>query len=362
MKSLVRVRTGGFFEVMEPSPLKRHFGTIFVISLAENSGRRGRLAAHLEDLGLARADELTWVRAVPGDRCWAPPYFLAGGGAWGCLQSHLRIAQDAAADGLPNYLVLEDDVVFHERSAAHLERFMTEVPDDWGQIYLGGQHLHEPDIVAGSGFVHRCLNVNRTHAYALRQPAIARFQQHVAHAPDYISRGSWHLDHQLGVAHELGLWRTYAPAWWLAGQEAGPSDISGFENPRLWWHLGRFSRGLPFIHFGEGDGVEGHGGRVHFGAHPRAGGLDDVELLQAIGNDRDLGAWMGKIAAEAMDRWMLPGIRHPDIPLERLKRCWTAGGQSWWNADLTELASYPYNGLFPHPLNETEPTLFCVKA
>ena len=345
--------------------LSEFFERVFIINLPGKADRRDRLERHLYELGLARPGDLAWVRAVSGDLCWPPPYFKAGGGAWGCLQSHLRVAQDAAMDGLESYLVLEDDAVFDRRSSGFLRQFMNELPEDWGQIYLGGQHLHEPGTVPGTSLVYRCHNVCRTHAYAVHKRALGRFQQHIGEAADYMARGQWHLDHQLGLAHERDVWPTYAPAWWLAGQEEGSSNISGRRNPRLWWHLTRFSGGLPFIHVGpdwRSDELAGTRGSVHFGNNLKAGTLEDIGLDACVHDDHALKRWLAMIARESMDMGLLPGIQHPSIPIERVRECWSAGAQPATSAETEALLDYPYNGLFPHPLNVVPPVLFCVSA
>ena len=151
-------------------------------------------------------------------------------------------------DGIGSYLVLEDDAVFHPRAPEMLERLMGELPADWGQLYLGGQHLQPPEEVPSSPFVLRGINVNRTHAFALKGDTFARFQQHITHAPDYIARNhGWHIDHQLGIAHERRDWNVYCPSWWLAGQDEGSSNVSGNTNPRLWWNPEIYSGRLPFV-------------------------------------------------------------------------------------------------------------------
>ena len=336
------------------STLTEHFERIFVINLPYKRDRRERLTRHLEQMQLADPGSLHWVRAVSGEICPPPGYFKAGGGAWGCLQSHLRIAQDAAMDRLHNYLVLEDDVVFHEQSGSDLARLMAELPDDWGQVYLGGQHLKDPEPVEGSPFVFRCRNVNRTHAFALRNAAFPAFQQHICHAPDYIDR-PWHIDHQLGIAHERGDWKVYAPAWWIAGQEEGSSNISGRKTPRYWWHYHEYAAGLPFIFVepspaGENIPEELHR-HLHFGNNLKTGTLEDVGLDACAGSPGALQTWLRMIAREAISHWKLPAISHPRISLREAADSWGSKVIPLDHADVSKLVCYPGNGLFPHPLN-----------
>jgi GR25 family glycosyltransferase involved in LPS biosynthesis len=112
------------------------FERVVVLNLPYKTDRRERLARHLEALDLVDPARLTWQRALAGD--WSPPpaWFHAGNGAWGCLQSHLRVVHDAVMDGIESYCVLEDDVVFKANAAAALGRIHRALPPDWGQLHL----------------------------------------------------------------------------------------------------------------------------------------------------------------------------------------------------------------------------------
>ena len=331
-----------------------YFEKVFVINLSCKPDRRERLSENLGRVGLAEPREIAWVRAISGDWCCPPHYYKAGNGAWGCLQTHLRIVQDAIMDKLENYLVLEDDAVFHEDAADHLDRFMREVPEDWGQVYLGGQHLRAPSGVEESPFVFRCHNVNRTHAFALRKSAFVCFQQHISHAPDYLAQPDFHIDHQLGVAHERGAWQTYAPTWWLAGQEEGSSNISGRHNPRNWWHYHGFSKGLPFVHVDPSWGPAEHGGLfelLHFGNNLKEESFEDVGLDRCVNNPHELYRWLEMIAREALELWKLPALQHDGISREEVEKLWSRGTRSGEDEELAQLVKYPQNGLFAHALN-----------
>lgn len=304
------------------------FDRVFIVHLPHHELRKERLIRNLTETGIADPEKVQWVRAIYGDWCGVPGWFNAGGGAWGCLQSHLRIVQDAIMDGLTSYCVLEDDVVFHERSPEMLDRLMKYVPKDWGQIYFGGQHLKEPVPLDGNPSVYQCRNVNRTHAFALHQRAFRDFQMHIMNAPDYIGRKSWHIDHQLGIAHENRFWNTYAPAWWLAGQQDGDSSISGRNNPRFWWYSSLHSRKLPFVYIDADASPEVYSlleGKVHFGNNLKSGTREDVGLDKCVNDPVALSIWLKMIAREALDRHLLPGIQHPLIHREDVLREWRAG-------------------------------------
>ena len=193
-------------------------------------------------------------RAVDGDQCPHPEWWRAGNGAWGCLMTHLRIAQDSMMDGLESYLVFEDDVIFREDFRERLLGIMDQIgklEGQWDMLYLGGQHLYEetfPPYPFRDGLV-RCANVNRTHAFVVNARFMQKFAQHIIHAPDYLDNylpevkeedGSIvqeeymrHIDHQLGEIHRRVI--TLAAFPWLCGQAEGPSEISGGINKENWW-------------------------------------------------------------------------------------------------------------------------------
>lgn len=335
---------------------------LFIINLQYKPDRRERLTAHLLESGIIRDPaDIHWVKAISGDWCRPPHWWRSGNGAWGCLMSHLRVVQDATMDGLESYMVLEDDAVFQPRAVEMLARLMREVPDDWDQIYLGGQHLKPVEPVAGSPFVVRANNVNRTHGFILRRRAFAKFQQHIMHAPDYIAHPGWHIDHQLGVAHERRDWNVYAPAWWICGQEAGGSNISGRTNPRLWWHPSAYSHHLPVILMPPQPDpalAEKLAPHIHCGNNVLAGTFQDRGLEAALTSHERLRDWLAMIAREALDQEKLPAFQHPDLTLERLRQARPPGAAAVYPAEEArpeEWTGYPWNGLFPHPLNAKVP-------
>ena len=332
--------------------LNDHFERIFILNLPYKPERRERVERQLRKLQLARKVE--WVRAYSGDMMPHPAWWRAGNGAWGCLLSHARVLEEAIMDRLESYLVLEDDVVFQPRAGEMLAEFMPQVPGDWDQIYLGGQHLREPvdcgNAAQGGIRVLRAWNVNRTHAFALRRKAMTKVHQHIWHAPDYISKnGGWHIDHQLGIAHERGDWSVFAPDWWLAGQDEDSSNISGRYNPRLWWHPTRHAKGLPFIHLPAeaGEKIGEARNHLHPGNTLKPGTLEDAGLEAAAADDDKLRDWLAKIAREALDMHRLPAWQSAAISPDKVAALWPAGVRPLEGTNVKALCGYPWNGLLP---------------
>lgn len=207
-----------------------YFDHIYIINLPRNKSRLERLKAQLD--GLYTPQKLTVIEAIDGSQLPAPAYWKQGNGAWGCLMSHIRTLQEAWQKNFSKVLILEDDAIFDSNAAAWLADFFECIPDDWGQIYLGGMHQKEP---VWKKNYYEAKSVNRTHAYAVQRAVIPRLLQHVSHAPDYMNNTYRHIDHQLELAHQRGDWKAYAPRWWVFGQGENKSDINGCSHPDKWW-------------------------------------------------------------------------------------------------------------------------------
>jgi len=199
------------------------FDRVVVISLRR---RPDRLAAFRA--AVAACDwpfpEPAVFEAVDGGAVPAPDGWTAGGGAWGCMQSHRQVLERALMDGVGSLLVLEDDACFRPDFRDAVGPFLAAVPDDWDQLMLGGQHI-APPLPVGPGVV-RCANCQRTHAYAVR----GRFLRDLYRR---WSSAAGHCDHVMGPMQPR--YRVYAPDPFLVGQAVGPSDISGGRNPAKFW-------------------------------------------------------------------------------------------------------------------------------
>ena len=189
---------------------------------------------------MADNDKVIFYPAIIGDWTTCPADWGSGRGAWGCLRSHQRIIEDVLHTRddrgvmlAESVLILEDDVIFKEDALENLNHFMEAVPDDWEQIYLGGQHRKSTTSTDSSHVVIGG-SINRTHAYAINGNALTKVYRHISYATDYRDTTK-HIDHQLEVAHQRGDWKVYCPKQWIAGQRAGPSNISGKTNGDQYW-------------------------------------------------------------------------------------------------------------------------------
>lgn len=147
-------------------------------------------------------------------------------GAWGCWASHSAMLRKMLDEQAESVLILEDDAYLAPQFNERTEKFFAAVPDDWQCLMLGGQHRNgRPQTICPG--VLRCLNCQRTHAYALRGEMIELVYRL------YQGMTTGHIDHRLGPF--CANYKTYAPDPFLFGQAGGKSDINGrHEGLRFW--------------------------------------------------------------------------------------------------------------------------------
>ncbi len=210
------------------------FDRVCCINLPHRADRWTRFQAGLpSDWPFAPVER---VSAIDGKQVPAPRWWRPTAGAWGCYRSHVRVIEDALNEGLDSILILEDDALFEPDFAVKVRAFLNRVPDDWGMLYLGGQHLKTKKVVPRAINEEVCIpyNVNRTHAYALRGATMKAVYRH-------LTSNHWddghHIDHHLGRFHERHDRRfpIYCPRHWLVGQAAGESNITRRNFPERTW-------------------------------------------------------------------------------------------------------------------------------
>jgi GR25 family glycosyltransferase involved in LPS biosynthesis len=178
--------------------------------------------------------------AIDGRKLTTPPQWRAGGGAWGCFRSHLLILERCLLEGISSYVVFEDDAGFVPDFTERFRSFVDELPEDWGLVYLGGQHLytakHPPRKL--SELVYRPYNINRTHAFMVRGRETMKILYRHLNWNDWQS--NHHIDHHLGrltqrryeaLVEGKNIQResisVYSPDRWLVGQLPTKSNICG---------------------------------------------------------------------------------------------------------------------------------------
>jgi GR25 family glycosyltransferase involved in LPS biosynthesis len=211
-----------------------YFERVYCINLESRPGRLERFKNRLKRATGETIDNKTIFRfdAVDGNKLteFDMPTVMDGNerhwgsGAEGCRRSHLGILTEARDLGLDNILILEDDVIFRNRSSEPvyegfenlLAGFMDNVPENWDMIYLGGNHWRGTGEQV-SGMVH-VINSLTTHAYAVRHTA---YQLIITNAVQH------NKPIDLILAEEVQPHcNAYSSLPRIVGQEAGISDIT----------------------------------------------------------------------------------------------------------------------------------------
>lgn len=301
------------------------FERAFVISLRDRPQRLANFRESLPEAQWLPEVETWW--AINGQMCPPPDNWHAGGGAWGCYRSHMQIMEYCLNNRVTSYIVFEDDAQFADNFAdAH--EFIENVPDDWQQIYLGGQLMHakthRPRRI--NSHVLRPYNVNRTHCFALSRPGMEAVYQHCSRLP---FERTFHIDHHLGRFHEDARNAIYCPLKWYVGQHGFRSDISGkdesvqfYASPEKYATKSKYPNILVVYRANPVFRNECQA-FLHFGNQVGRGGYDiALEAAALMKNPaRQLNYWWGFVSQEAFDTGRLPAFHQPDIDDETLERC-----------------------------------------
>lgn len=283
------------------------FDRVCLINLDKRKDRLGGFLAKIQ--GIPELAGFQRVRAVHGKTVGVPGFYTAGGGAWGCRQSHLRILEDAMLDGVGTLCVLEDDVCFVPDFSNKLREFMRALPADWDGVMLGGQNL-APAGGTGIPGIQRSANTQRTHAYVVRG--------HAAMSALYLlwSRCNTHIDHWL--SHWQQKHAVYQPDPFLCGQDEGSSDISGRQDAVRFWRSADMPSNDPLLLVYASKEVVAAARLL--GLHT-GHSLDEDGCDRGIKNIESMGwppertsAWVELIASEAAESGFIPALWHEPMP------------------------------------------------
>ena len=177
--------------------------------------------------------------AVDGLQQKLPDWWTGGRGAYGCQLSHNKIWQEIIDNNYQNTIIFEDDAVFCENFTTQFLNFIDNLPSDWDQAYLGGQHLIKPTPI--NDYVVLGSNINRRHGYIIKNKESTKKIVDCLSNPDLWTThliGKMHGDHALGYMHKNKLIKAYASKPFLVGQNNDQfSDISSRgHRTQKWWN------------------------------------------------------------------------------------------------------------------------------
>lgn len=299
--------------------LADYFDRVICINLKRRADRLASFHQELAEKGWPfrkpTVFEAIDYQKVPVSLGWAQ-----GGGAHGCRQSHIAVLQSALMDDVHNLLVLEDDLCMRSSFIEECEKFFAAVPKDWDQLMLGGQHMTQsgdpPHVAPG---IVRCLNCQRTHAYAIHG-RMMRDLYALWNSPGCQT----HIDHVMGPIQ--GRYRVYAPDPFLFGQTRSQSDISGRLNPTKFWMPPTGNEEIVVLDCPSDVVKQLRGYGIHTGYERDPVTDIDVGLInvfEAPPYEPALRRWITDLQWECVSGTELTlGIWHPMADSDMVRRCW----------------------------------------
>jgi hypothetical protein len=301
------------------------FDIVYLITLDETTLKFKRLAKQLKDEGI----KYQVSKAINGEVVPPPNWWTSGTGAWGCMLSHSRLWQEVWAEGIDKALFFEDDAILIDDFSKLFDEFWEELPNEWDQVYLGGQHRKFSGLI--SDRVMKPTSINRTHCYGLRRNLIPKILRHnFDDLSDYIDNKA-HFDTHMEKAQRRNDWNVFTPSWWLVGQGESFSNIKFQYEPDRWWdaNLNNWNEKLPVVFtYDKIDKTL---------VYPN----QDLEKL-------DLAAYpniMSHISSKAFRQRSLPAVHNPSIKVKRnIQRSWPKIIED----SVEQFKNYPKNKLFKH--------------
>jgi hypothetical protein len=156
--------------------LSDYFACTYIINLPERKDRRRAILGELQRVGMPLAPgKVELFPAVkPKDKLGFPSI-----GALGCFLSHYRILGEARRRGLPNVLIVEDDLMILPELQRDWETIMAQLEScDWGIVYLG--HIEPVPRNSPPQLIPFDQPVITSHFYAVNGTVIPRLVEYLA--------------------------------------------------------------------------------------------------------------------------------------------------------------------------------------
>jgi glycosyl transferase family 25 len=191
------------------------------INLDRRPERWKRMESRFAELNLQPVERFA---AVDGCRVPIPENWPESSGAYGCLQSHLSVVQQARAQRRESVLIIEDDVLFDERFHEKFRERVQNLPENWDMLFFGCLH-HDPPVPVASG-VGRLRGSFSTFMYVVRCTVYDAFIRLNSRAKQAVDRNNTILQR---------LFHCYCFVPHLAWVDGSYSDAQGM--PTNHWYI-----------------------------------------------------------------------------------------------------------------------------
>jgi hypothetical protein len=158
------------------------------INLDRRPERWARMRTRFADV---RLDPVERFSAVDGMKLKPPAQWPESAGAYGCLQSHLAVVNQARAQDRESVLIIEDDVLFADGFHEEFEQRVPGLPVDWDMLFFGCLH-HDPPAPVAPG-IGRLRASFSTLMYAVRRTVYDAFIVVNGREEYAVDRSNWEL-------------------------------------------------------------------------------------------------------------------------------------------------------------------------
>jgi len=192
----------------------------FCINLDKRSDRWSRMQSRFSENGL---NLVVRFPAIDGSSSNIPASWQSFPGAYGCLQSHLAVVEQARENAQPSVLVFEDDVVLAPEVNKIFDHYIDQVPPDWDMLFFGA--IHGPPLIKVASNVVRVKHSLSTFAYALKHTIYDGFIEQTRKATNVLDESTRALQKDFNCY-------CFKPN--VAWVEEDYSDVRE-ERSNLWW-------------------------------------------------------------------------------------------------------------------------------
>ncbi|HEY3040366.1 MAG TPA: glycosyltransferase family 25 protein [Pyrinomonadaceae bacterium] len=190
------------------------------INLDKRFDRWSRMRSRLSEHGL---DQVVRFPAIDGTSLDIPASWQSFPGAYGCLQSHLAVVEQAREKAQPSVLIFEDDVLLAPELNKTFGRYVDQVPSDWDMLFFGA--IHGPPLIKVASNVVRVKHSLSTFAYALKYTIYDEFIEQTRRATSVLDESTRALQKDFNCY-------CFKPN--VAWVEEDYSDVRE-ERSNLWW-------------------------------------------------------------------------------------------------------------------------------
>ena len=148
---------------------------IFCVSLKRRTDRRSQIKEFCNRVDI----KFEFFDAIDGKDVYDQYDTELKPGALGCLLSHKAILERARDEGMPNVMIIEDDLDARDSFQEESKKYLSSIPNDWDMVYLGGKHKTRPIKITEN--IYRATKIYSSHCILYRNTCydylISRMEQ-----------------------------------------------------------------------------------------------------------------------------------------------------------------------------------------